>query len=1020
MKQEVEALIEDYVVNPNYLSLQRHFCLEIKGKDFSKIIYYDNIIKTSQGHTNTKFRLFINNNKYIYFTIEDKSNYINVCFEKVAVILIFKHSKSVKIKTKEGEQNEYKAFSSYNIDYLFEKFQLVDNFVILNPKGNEINQRQIIDYDSINIQFISKEKDNIDDLFDIKESSPKSEKYSLSLNFDSYFNTKDFNYIETNERKKLADKLDSFLMNNNKNVFCLTGISGIGKSISLLYYLKMRNYSKCYLNIRELYKHYEEKLILNETYKLFKSKEKFKEVIKNIKGDNFWDKLIYILNNLDINPKSMSGTILILDQYKTSYDNNYNNVLKILNKFPNIKIIICSSINDHNLRSNVINSNWIKKNIDNSLFEFYYIEDILIDMRDTIKDNDQLYEFMSLFDYLPKYVNDFLYNFTECTIEAKKAYLNSIMEFYKNNLKKFYFTNKLHLFEKYKKISSIIQTGALISERELNEIIDYLPLKYIKIKKENEKMFNIKYCFPFFSYIFKIYYLEELRELYRLNILTSNKNSQIGNYLDDIVNLKFDINNNVGNITVKHKLIIDRINPCKKVFNLIIDSKDEENVIFFPYLKNEIKKEINMASLFGDHQPIFLEQFFEGKDFDGGLFIPFKGIDGNYNLFLYQTSIHKKNKFTRDYIYQEYIKIKENLENIFGIKIVNGYFSYILYYENPDIVTEIHCNTNFLNNFFYSINNNEFVDSNGKKIEDLLTDNALIYKSEQISSFVNFQNEFNFFKKCIMYSNKNKIKINESTATKKYLNKKIILNEISEKIKDENKIQKLKKNIQKNIELINKIIEFNNSLIEKIDFTDENNINYINSKNINTIDIDEYYLNYDLDKKEEKINILFDKNMPLKEIQTVSNDMKKKLKSEKNKMKNLKEIAKNNKIKFKEISKEENLLKENNIIGYNVREKLKFKKLPKILEKYFKEYTKFVELGNIFFSELVINREIPYFFLFKKKTIDKYCYLIYKNKNEIKKINLDNDNSFNIDDLENYINEQINGDLICHYMKLEK
>ena len=220
-------------------------------------------------------------------------------------------------------------------------------------------------------------------------------------------------------------------------------------------------------------------------------------------------------------------------------------------------------------------------------------------------------------------------------------------------------------------------------------------------------MFYINYSFPFFSQIFKSYYLEELYQLYKINMLNLGKNAEIGNNLDDIVNLKFGINSTVGEITIKHKIIIDRISDFKKVFQVV--NEDNLSMEYKLNFKNYLIKEpmkVNLDSFLGDHQPIFIEQYFQGKDFDGSILIPFKDVEGNYDIFLYQTSVLKKIKFSRDYIYEQYIKIKKKFEEIFSIKIVNGYFSYILYFENPDINTEIHCSHNYLNYIFYSINSN--------------------------------------------------------------------------------------------------------------------------------------------------------------------------------------------------------------------------------------------------------------------------------------------------------------------------
>ena len=63
-------------------------------------------------------------------------------------------------------------------------------------------------------------------------------------------------------------------------ILCLTGISGAGKSITLLHFLK--NYNKllrCYFNIRELFKFGDEELLLKEAFKLFTDNTEFLEAI---------------------------------------------------------------------------------------------------------------------------------------------------------------------------------------------------------------------------------------------------------------------------------------------------------------------------------------------------------------------------------------------------------------------------------------------------------------------------------------------------------------------------------------------------------------------------------------------------------------------------------------------------------------------------------------------------------------------------------------------------------------------
>ena len=1007
------VIIKDFSINGNYLNEQGYFCIEIKGDNFSKIIFYDTLIKEFEKKGSKLYRYFIMPNKYICFNLNKIGNFYNIIFDDICSLNFYSKSKSVKITNDKGITNEYKVYTPFNIYFLIEKSNLSD-FIFLDKKGDEIDEKDIIYNKYINIKLSSKKKESFEEFFSKKDCIKKDEKYSYSLNFDLYFNTKDFSYINTEERKKLEYQLNIFLLDPNRKIFCLTGISGIGKSISLLHFLKINtSYSRCYLNVRELYKHYEDDLINKEAFKLFSDKKLFLNIIKENTAQNFWDKIDKILSNL---PRNKTDSILIFDQYKTSYDNNFNHIINIINKYTKLKIIICSSINDNNIRENVINCNWIRKNMHKTCFDFYYIEDNLVNMKDHIQKEKELCEFMKLFDYLPKFINNFINSFDNYTTETKNKYLNSNLEFYKNNLKKFYHEKKIHLIEKYKIISLLIENKEVLTESELNEIIDYLPLKYIKIIKDKDGMFYINYSFPFFSQIFKSYYLEELYQLYKINMLNLGKNAEIGNNLDDIVNLKFGINSTVGEITIKHKIIIDRISDFKKVFQVV--NEDNLSMEYKLNFKNYLIKEpmkVNLDSFLGDHQPIFIEQYFQGKDFDGSILIPFKDVEGNYDIFLYQTSVLKKIKFSRDYIYEQYIKIKKKFEEIFSIKIVNGYFSYILYFENPDINTEIHCSHNYLNYIFYSINSNEFVDSKGKKVTSFLNDTALIYKSEKISIFMNFQKEFNFFKNCLMYSMKKEKKIKNSSQNKTFLKKVIMLNKLSEDTNNEDKKETLKKEMLNRQIKLNKIINFNKSLFAIINDNSNKVQDYLDTRNLN--DEDDFPKTLSLMENEEIIENNID--MTLDEMKNKCNEFKKKLNEEKKKMAKLKEIAKAYKKKYKDISLKEEDEKEYND-SYNVKEKMKLKNLPKNIKIYFEGYTKYRELGNFFFSLPDINREIPYFFLFNLKGEDEYKYLIYKQESKIVKINLKNNSIFNPVDLNNYVEEQINGVLVCHFMKLHK
>ena len=115
-----------------------------------------------------------------------------------------------------------------------------ETYLLTNNLGENIKKKDISKYDSIKIKYNDSQNKNFVNLFQMNNEKITSEKYSLTLNFDNYFNVKDedFSYIETNERKELEEKLLNFVIDDDSKIFCLTGISGTGKSINIIAFFK--------------------------------------------------------------------------------------------------------------------------------------------------------------------------------------------------------------------------------------------------------------------------------------------------------------------------------------------------------------------------------------------------------------------------------------------------------------------------------------------------------------------------------------------------------------------------------------------------------------------------------------------------------------------------------------------------------------------------------------------------------------------------------------------------------------
>ena len=122
--------------------------------------------------------------------------------------------------------------------------------------------------------------------------------------------------------------------------------------------------------------------------------------------------------------------IIVFDQYKISYDNNFFQILNISQKIQNVKIILCASINDDNLRDNIIESNWIKNIKNEGLFNFYYIEKNLANIEKNIENQPQLLNVMKNFSFSPKIYNKYLYNYDKIEEKEKEKILEEIMNSY--------------------------------------------------------------------------------------------------------------------------------------------------------------------------------------------------------------------------------------------------------------------------------------------------------------------------------------------------------------------------------------------------------------------------------------------------------------------------------------------------------------------------------------------------------------------------------------------------------------
>ena len=189
--------------------------------------------------------------------------------------------------------------------------------------------------------------------------SPNFKNYIPKLNINL---SDEFYFIDARNRITLKNKIESFLNKENTEfLYPLCGPHGSGKTISILLFHKLffREHIKgLYIN----FKYYLQKgiklkdkieALLKECYFICDNKndtELLELYQKMIVQKNFYELIAVINDFIQKKNKNQSDKIyVILDQYQEKY--NINNILTI---FYNTKIIVFSSINDFDIKENLI------------------------------------------------------------------------------------------------------------------------------------------------------------------------------------------------------------------------------------------------------------------------------------------------------------------------------------------------------------------------------------------------------------------------------------------------------------------------------------------------------------------------------------------------------------------------------------------------------------------------------------------------------------------------------------------
>ena len=694
---------------------------------------------------------------------QNNQNELNYYYEKAEEFFEIKIIKIISEKAFEFQINgslRLNIFDKKKIFFQNEKENIENQIIVYNNEQLLEVQDYFVDiYKTKNIEFFDEydkliyKKDDIIDFFNkaqklkIVSDDPEKtitgdfyksifERYinknyenngqELSFNFIDYCEEKPdvFNFVETDERKKFFLEMDHFIDSIDKYV-AISGISGTGKTITLLQYLLnlSYDYSECYFNIKVLYKTSNIKKLASEFVKLFYKKTQYnyyEQLIKLIEEQNnllIWDKIIKILDFAIDTSDIKKKIVIVIDQYKLGYDPNLKlfDILRTEKYSSKIKFIICSSIHEIDMKSNITYSTINKQLGLKNIFLYKYISN-LFSVEKIIKSNE-IKNMMKQFNYIPKYYYIFInkyhkdeekVNDEENLKKSIKKFLSFNFNYLENKLRSFYVEKGIDIKEVYNNICQILQ-GNLVNEVYFQNIIQIIPLKYCIFEIKDNQSFQIT---PAFELIYgplrKVYKETTITDMIKIAHLSELKNrGELGNIFDSLVNSNFDIGKKFFGLEISHVIIVNEIITFAYIKQIIHSDKD--------YLSRQIDyKRLN------DGKTIYLEQYnSNGQCVDGGFLIPNKipNKNNSYDLLLYQSSIKKRKRFSKAFIYNYiYETTKYNIRQTLGIDIKKIYFVYIIDKDDHSMIR--YCIDSDIYYLFYNYESSKFFYNNSKEMKD--------------------------------------------------------------------------------------------------------------------------------------------------------------------------------------------------------------------------------------------------------------------------------------------------------------
>ena len=276
------------------------------------------------------------------------------------------------------------SFTAYNHQSLYtflEKKNIDKNNIYMEEKPFDVDEIFASKIDSFN--FLLKVNRNINiEVYKIIERDLDSNLLSSLVSPEKkYINySKDSLYFSNSKRNELIQKI--FYHVNKKGILFIHGPSGIGKTVTLLYF-RYFNINTLYINLKDIFQTFEIKRIfdniMSELSFLFDNEASFnnyihKELFPLIQNkvlydgkDVFCELLAHIIKTMTIINKKIGKLYVIIDQYKLKYDITLK-IKNILSNSTKIVPVICSSSNEDNIYNDYYKMLFLDNNINNIIY----------------------------------------------------------------------------------------------------------------------------------------------------------------------------------------------------------------------------------------------------------------------------------------------------------------------------------------------------------------------------------------------------------------------------------------------------------------------------------------------------------------------------------------------------------------------------------------------------------------------------------------------------------------------------